>query len=85
MCLDGWSRILHVTAQFKQMAPAVANAIGFHLLPGVTLIVFLYHNKIINGSFIKQTALITWPIYIDHDWTWKKKIGDGQNEMIGKL
>jgi hypothetical protein len=33
-------RILHVTAQFKQMAPAVANAIGFRLLPGVTLIGF---------------------------------------------
>ena len=29
-------------AQFKQMAPAVANAIRFRLLPGVTLMVFLY-------------------------------------------
>ena len=48
-----------MTTPFKQMAPAVANAIGFRLLPGVTLIVCLYDNKIINGSFIKQTALIT--------------------------
>ena len=48
-----------MTAQFKQMAPAVANAIGFCLLPGVTLIGFLYDKQIINGSFIKQTALIT--------------------------
>ena len=47
-----------MTAQFKQMAPAVANAIGFRLLPGVTLIVF-YLIKKINSSFIKQTALIT--------------------------
>ena len=47
MCvrLDGWSRILHVTAQFKQMAPAVANAIGFRLLSGVTLIAFLYDKN----------------------------------------
>ena len=29
-----------MTAKFKQMAPVVANAIGFGLLPGVTLIVF---------------------------------------------
>ena len=50
-----------MTTQFKQMVlpSAVANAIGFRLLPGVTLIVFLYDNKISNGSFIKQTALIT--------------------------
>ena len=48
-----------MTTQFKQMVLAVANAIGFRLLPGVTLIVFLYDNKISNGSFIKQTALIT--------------------------
>jgi hypothetical protein len=47
-----------VTAQFKQMAPAVANAIGFHLLPGVTFKVVLYDKKVINGSFIQQTALI---------------------------
>ena len=38
-----------------------------------------------NGSFIKQTALITWPIYIERDCAWKKRIGDGQIEMIGKL
>ena len=47
-----------MTAQCKEMAPAVANAIGFRLLPGVTLIGFLYGENI-NGSFIKQTALIT--------------------------
>ncbi len=47
-----------MTAQFKQMAPSVANAIGFRLLPGVMLIVF-YTKKIINSSFNKQTALIT--------------------------
>ena len=44
-----------MTDQFKQMAPAVANAIGFRLLPGVTPIFFIRTN----GSFIKQTALIT--------------------------
>ena len=49
-----------MTAQFKQMAPAVANAIGFRLLPGVTLIVlFFIRKKIINGSFINQPAIIT--------------------------
>ena len=58
-----------MTAQFKQMAPAVADAIGFRLLPSVTLIGFLFDKKKINSSFIKQTALITWPIYIDRDWT----------------
>ena len=47
-----------MTAQFKEMAPAVGNAIGFHLLPGVTLIGFLYDKKK-NCSVIKQTALIT--------------------------
>ena len=34
-----------MTAQFKQMAPAVANVIGFGLLPGVTLIVFCIRLK----------------------------------------
>ena len=41
VCLDGWSRILHVTGQCKQMEPAVANAIDFRLLPGEMLI-YLY-------------------------------------------
>ena len=45
MCAWMADRILHVTAQFKQMAPAVANAIGFRLLPGVTLIGFFYTIK----------------------------------------
>ena len=59
-----------MTAQFKQMAPGVANVIGFRLLPGVTLIVFLYTiKKEIICFFIKQTALITSHNYIKRDGT----------------
>ena len=58
MCAWMAVRILHVTAKFKQMAPAVANAIDFRLLPGVTLIGCLYDNKLLIILLLSKLRLL---------------------------